>query len=83
MDKPTTNSARARLQELRAIPERLRTDAEWDELNELEIQLAVGIRPGAPGAGARGEPAAGASAHRSGRKRRGRLDRRSRKPGPR
>lgn len=30
---------RSRLQELLAIPERLRTDAQWDEINELEISL--------------------------------------------
>lgn len=43
-----TISPRARLQELLAIPDRNRTDAEWDELNELEIALASGNRPGAP-----------------------------------
>ena len=37
-----------RLQELRAIPERDRTDAQWDELNEVEIALASANRPGAP-----------------------------------
>jgi hypothetical protein len=41
-------SPRARLQELLAIPDRNRTDEEWDELNELEIALASGNRPGAP-----------------------------------
>ena len=38
---------RARLQALLAIPERQRTDAQWDELNELEIMLAAGNRQGA------------------------------------
>ena len=33
---------------LLAIPERERTEAEWDELNELEIMLAPGNREGAP-----------------------------------
>jgi hypothetical protein len=33
-------SPRRRQQELLSIPERQRTDAEWDELNELEIVLA-------------------------------------------
>lgn len=33
-------SPRRRLQTLLAIPERQRTDAEWDEINELEIVLA-------------------------------------------
>ncbi len=36
------------MQELLAIPDRNRTDAEWDELNELEIALASGNRQGAP-----------------------------------
>ena len=31
---------RERLRELLAIPERNRTDAEWDEIASLEIQLA-------------------------------------------
>jgi hypothetical protein len=47
MNKPPQqppNSPRARLQQLLAIPERQRTDAEWDELNEIEILLAVGNR---------------------------------------
>lgn len=53
-------SPRRRMQQLLAIPDRDRTDAEWDELNELEIQLAPGNRdtgseragrvPGAPAA---------------------------------
>ena len=46
-------SPRARLQQLQAIPERQRTDAEWDELNELEIMLASGNRHGAPNPNAR------------------------------
>ncbi len=58
-DKPTDEQApntppeqqrspRARMQALQAIPERQRTEAEWDELNELEIMLAPGNREGAP-----------------------------------
>lgn len=35
---------RRRIRELLSIPERDRTDAEWDELNELEIQTAPGNR---------------------------------------
>jgi hypothetical protein len=35
-------SPRARLQALLKIPERQRTDAEWDEIHELEITLAPG-----------------------------------------
>ena len=46
-------SPRQRLQELLAIPERQRTDPEWDEINELEIQLASSNRLGAPEPGAR------------------------------
>jgi hypothetical protein len=34
------------MRELLAIPDRDRTDAEWDELNELEIQTAPGNRSG-------------------------------------
>jgi len=37
-------SPRQRLQELLAIPEGQRTDAQWDEINELEIKLASGNR---------------------------------------
>ena len=49
MNNPQPPSPRARLQELLAIPERERTDEQWDELNELEIMLASGNREGAPG----------------------------------
>ena len=41
-------SPQRRLQQLRAIPERDRKDAEWDEMNELEIMLASSNRAGAP-----------------------------------
>jgi hypothetical protein len=46
---PPPLDPRKRLQELLAIPDRDRTDAEWDELVELEVQLAPGNRlsPGA------------------------------------
>ena len=44
MNKPQSTSPRARLQELQAIPERQRTEEEWDELNELEIMFAAGNR---------------------------------------
>jgi hypothetical protein len=47
-DEPQPISPRVRLQQLQAIPDRQRTDAEWDELNELEIMLAAGNREGAP-----------------------------------
>lgn len=44
MNAPQTVSPRRRLQELQAIPDRQRTEAEWDELHELEISLAPGNR---------------------------------------
>lgn len=62
--QPQTPSGKQRLRELIAIPERQRTDAEWDELNELEISLAQGNREGAPDPGNRqqkqqGQPGGG------------------------
>lgn len=54
MDTPQPVSPRQRLQALLAIPERQRTEAEWDEINELEIKLASGNRQQeAPQQGAR------------------------------
>jgi hypothetical protein len=53
MNSPQPMSPRQRLQALLAIPEGQRTDAQWDELNELEIELASGNRQGAPQPGAR------------------------------
>lgn len=48
MNKPQQpESPRARLQALLAIPDAQRTEEQWDELNELEIMLAAGNRPGA------------------------------------
>lgn len=41
---PPVFDPRRRIRELLSIPERDRTDAEWDELNELEIQTAPGNR---------------------------------------
>jgi len=43
-----------RLQELLAIPEGQRTEAQWDEINELEIKLASGNRQQSPEQGNRG-----------------------------
>lgn len=43
---PPPFDPRRRIRELQSIPERDRTDAEWDELNELEIQTAPGNRAG-------------------------------------
>jgi hypothetical protein len=72
MDAPQTPpiSPRQRLQELLAIPEGQRTDAQWDELNELEIKLASGNRPDNPEQGARrnapnnpGNPRPGSGPH--------------------
>ena len=53
MDETQPISPRARLQELLAVPDRQRTEAEWDELNELEIMLASGNKEGAPEQGVR------------------------------
>ena len=47
------DSPRARLQALLAIPERQRSDAEWDEINQLEIMLAPGNREVTPEQGVR------------------------------
>ena len=58
-EQQPNNSPRARLQALLAIPERQRTDEQWDELNELEIMLASGNRQGAPDQNARGNPQGG------------------------
>ena len=50
---PPPNDQRRRLRELLSIPERDRTDEQWDEIGELEIQLAPGNRVG-PSAGGGG-----------------------------
>ena len=55
MNTPQPESPRRRLQELLAIPERQRTDAQWDEINELEIKLASANREDAPEQGVRRE----------------------------
>ena len=47
---------RQRLKEILAIPERLRTDAQWDELNELEIALASVNRTDTQESGMRRKP---------------------------
>lgn len=44
MNDPQTIDPRRRIRELLAIPDRDRTDEEWDELNELEIRTAPGNR---------------------------------------
>jgi len=48
MNQPDPSPPRQRLQVLLAIPERQRTDEQWDEINELEILLAPANRQGAP-----------------------------------
>lgn len=40
MNEQQPVNPRRRLQELLAIPERQRSDEQWDEINELEIVLA-------------------------------------------
>jgi hypothetical protein len=52
-DPKDPNTQRARLQQLRSIPEAKRTDAEWDELNELEITAALSNGQGGPNPNAR------------------------------
>jgi hypothetical protein len=54
---------RRRLRELLSVPERDRTDEQWDEINELEIQLAPGnrVHPGQAGPG--GMPSGGGGRH--------------------
>jgi hypothetical protein len=44
LSAPPANDNRRRLRELLSIPERDRTDEQWDEIVELEIQLAPGNR---------------------------------------
>jgi hypothetical protein len=53
MNAPQPTSPRSRLQELLAIPESRRTDAEWDEMHELEIKLSSANRGQSPDQGAR------------------------------
>ena len=53
MQAPQPLSPRARLQELLAIPESRRTDAQWDEIHELEIKLSSANREQTPEQGAR------------------------------
>lgn len=48
MDEAEQQAKRQRLRELLAIPDRQRTDEQWDELNDLEIMFAAGNREGAP-----------------------------------
>ena len=53
MDEPQAPlPPHVRLQQLLAIPDKQRTDEQWDELNDLEIKLASVNRQGAPMQGA-------------------------------
>ena len=45
---PPPNDSRRRMRELLSVPERDRTDEQWDELIELEIQNAPGNRISGP-----------------------------------
>jgi len=71
MNKLQPHESRNRLRELLAIPERQRTDEQWDEINELEIELAPGNREGAPpqqgarhhGSAPPGQPRPGGGSH--------------------
>jgi hypothetical protein len=66
MNEPQGKSRRQRLQALLAIPEKERTEAQWDEINELEIGLASGNRSeGGEHAPSRG-PGGGPNPPRSG-----------------
>lgn len=60
---------RRRLQELQAIPERQRSDEQWDEINELEIALSSvnrtearepNVRRNAPASPEQAKPGGGA-----------------------
>lgn len=53
MNEQEPISPRLRLQQLLAIPERLRTEAQWDEINELEITLTPVNREVTPNQGVR------------------------------
>ena len=50
------NDTRRRLRELLSVPERDRSDEQWDEIIELEIQLAPGNRLPAGDSGFSGTP---------------------------
>jgi len=73
MSAPQPMSPRSRLQTLLAIPESRRTDAEWDEIHELEIKLSSANREQPPEQGARrNTPATGAGHPRPGGRAQGR-----------
>ncbi|MDP3537422.1 MAG: hypothetical protein Q8S26_01825 [Azonexus sp.] len=88
---PPPNDNRRRLRELLSIPERDRTDEQWDEIIELEIQLAPGNRisgnepSGTPNRGpmSHGKPGgAGAGVPGQPKKHRPRTNNNNRRPRP-
>jgi len=73
---------RRRIRELLSIPERDRNDAEWDELNELEIQTAPGNRTSnQPPIAYSGKPSGGGGGG-GGMPSKNRFKGKPRKPGP-
>jgi hypothetical protein len=63
MNAPEPISPHRRLQELLAIPEGQRTDAQWDEIHELEIRLSSANREQTLEQGARRNTLATAARH--------------------
>jgi hypothetical protein len=63
MNAPQPMSPRARLHELLAIPESRRTDAQWDEIHELEIKLSSANQEQPLDQGARRDTPATATGH--------------------
>lgn len=60
--EPQPIDGRRRLRELLSIPERDRSDEQWDEIIELEIQMAPGNRISPNESGGGGQPRYGKSA---------------------
>lgn len=58
-------SPNQRLKELQSIPDNQKTEAQWDEIIELEIALAQGGRPGGAGPKPQGGGASQAKKHNS------------------
>lgn len=56
MNTQQPNNLRQRLKTLLAIPDSQRTEAQWDEIIELEITLAPGNRENAPMPGTQRKP---------------------------
>ena len=63
MNAPQPTSPRARLHELLAIPENRRTDAQWDEIHELEIKLSSANQEQPLDQGARRDTSATVTGH--------------------